>query len=285
MRLAHRLHAYDFPDMERKKQSEPIPKLGGVAVALSICVAAIAALFYMQLSDLLFPVAGILLPSLGAAMLGYVDDRQHLNPYVRLLTQAALAIAVWAAGTRIVLFGNEFLDLLALVLWIVSVVNGMNLIDNSDGLAGSTGFVASLGAGLIALLSGQELVSIMAFALAGTSLGFLWKNWFPARVYLGDAGAYFLGFLLAVLVVELAPAASTSIESAVIALLLLSLPLLDMSYVVFNRIRLGIHPFTAGRDHLSHRLQSRGISIPWSVAILQLVSIVGVGLAVLIVLY
>jgi UDP-GlcNAc:undecaprenyl-phosphate GlcNAc-1-phosphate transferase len=149
------------------------------------------------------------------------------------------------------------------------LVNGINLLDNSDGLAATTVFVAAAGATVIAAHNGQILVSLLGVALAGASLGFLFHNWFPARVYMGDAGAYFLGFMLAVLTVRLRPEGSSALEGVVIALLLAALPIVDTTFVVISRLKRGIHPFTAGRDHLSHRLQARGRSVPASVLILQ----------------
>ena len=128
---------------------------------------------------------------------------------------------------------------------------------------------------------GQVLVSILGFAIAGVTVGFLWHNWFPAKVYMGDAGAYFLGFLLAILTVRLKPTGAPILVGVLIALLLVLVPLFDTTFVVINRLRQGIHPFTAGRDHLSHMLQGRNLSVACSVAALQLLGVAGVGGAVI----
>jgi UDP-GlcNAc:undecaprenyl-phosphate/decaprenyl-phosphate GlcNAc-1-phosphate transferase len=151
-------------------------------------------------------------------------------------------------------------------------------------LAASTVLVSAVGASIIALLFNQQLVSLMAIALAGVAAGFLFHNWFPARVYMGDSGAYFLGFLLAILAVRLRPEGVPSWAGIAIALLLVALPIIDTFYVVSKRVMNGIHPFTAGRDHLSHRLQDKGRTVPGSVLLLQGVSIVGASGAVLIAL-
>lgn len=281
IRVAHRWKIYDHPDLTRKSQTVPIPKLGGLAVAFVFAIST-TLVVAVRGSDSTFILAiGVLIPALGAAFLGFVDDQKHLNPYARLALQAVIASTVWLTGTRINFSGNDFVDFVLTVLWIMTIVNGLNLLDNSDGLAASTALISALGAGAIAFLGGQELVAVMGFALAGAALGFLWHNWYPARVYLGDSGAYFLGFMLAVLVIRLRPEASPNWQGALIAILLVSLPLIDTTYVVIKRIRHGIHPFTAGRDHLSHRLQIAGKSVSGSVLRLQMISVVSVGLAIL----
>jgi len=283
IQVAHRWKVYDHPDMLRKTQEHPVPKLGGVAVALAFLVITLAFFGISGRGSDLELALGVLIPAVFMAFLGFLDDRRHLNPYVRLVAQAGLAVLVWATGTRVDVTGFVLVDFLLFVFWVMLIVNGINLLDNSDGLAASTTLVAALGAGVIAVLAGQELVSALGISLAGASLGFLWHNWHPARVYLGDAGAYFLGFMLAVLIVRLRPDKLDEWQGLLVALLLVTLPLLDTAFVVTKRMRAGSHPFTAGRDHLSHRLQERGSSIRLSVVQLQGISVVSALLAVLIV--
>jgi UDP-GlcNAc:undecaprenyl-phosphate GlcNAc-1-phosphate transferase len=158
------------------------------------------------------------------------------------------------------------------------------LLDNSDGLAGSAVMIGSIGAVIIAVAYGQSMVSLLGTALVGVTIGFLWHNWFPAKVYLGDAGAYFLGSLLALLIVRLRPMDAPGLIGVLIAVLLVLLPVTDTSFVVINRLRQGIHPFTAGRDHLSHQLQGRGASVPVSVFALQAISLTGAAAAVVLAL-
>lgn len=278
--LANKWGVFDHPDMERKVQSRPIPKLGGLAVAIVFVIGTIVAVLFSGRSDLLIPSLGILLPAFGAALLGFIDDRNHVNPNIRLLVQALLASIAWFTGTQLNITGIAAFDFIIFVIWVVAIVNGINLLDNSDGLAGSTAFVSALGAGLVAFVGGQDLISIMGFALAGSALGFLWQNWHPAKVYLGDAGAYFLGFMLAILVIRVNPAGSPVWQGLVIALLLVLLPLLDTTYVIIKRLMNGTHPFTAGRDHLSHKLQSNGVTVASSVIALQVISVVAAGVAI-----
>ena len=275
IRVAHRLDFLDYPDSARKAQTQPIPKLGGVAVAYAFLVVTTAALLVIQSPRELQLALSAVVPALLAGFVGYVDDRRHLNPYLRLVLQGIVGVLVWWLGSRVALFDQGWLDAALVIVFVIALINGLNLLDNSDGLAASTVVVSALGASLVAVTSGQELVSLLGFSLVGVSLGFLSNNWFPARVYLGDSGAYFLATLLAVLIIRMRPDAVDQLVGATIGLLLVVLPLADTSYVVVKRIRAGIHPFTAGRDHLSHALQARGRSVPTSVLFLQLISVTG----------
>ena len=275
IRLAHRMNHLDYPDGERKTQLRPIPKLGGVALAAVFTLIVVAALLVTGRLGFALGLA-VLLPALGAAVIGFFDDRSSLNPYLRLILQAAVGGLAWALGTQIYLTGITALDAALMVLWVMVIINGVNLLDNSDGLAASTVLVMSVGAAIVAALFGQALVALMGVTLIGVAIGYLWHNWFPAKVYMGDSGAYFLGTLVALLLVRLRPASTPIWVGILIVLLLAILPLVDTTYVVAKRLRAGIHPFTAGRDHLSHKLQDRGASVPMSVAALQVLSILGV---------
>ena len=284
IRLSHRYAVYDHPDDDRKTQVVPIPRLGGLAVVIAFVVSVLLALSLLGRWNQVALAASVLVPALGMAFVGFLDDKRSLAPYPRLAMQAGLAGLAFLMGSRIQVFGNVWIDGLLFVLWALILINGINLLDNSDGLAATTVMVSSVGATIIAAMSGQILISLMGAALAGVSLGFLFHNWFPARVYMGDAGAYFLGFMLAVLTVRLRPEGSLPVEGVLIAILLALLPILDTTFVVVSRLRRGVHPFTAGRDHLSHRLQARGLSVPASVLVLQAVLVASTASAVLIAL-
>lgn len=283
IRLAHRFGVHDHPDGARKTQERPIPKLGGLAVAVAFSVSSIVVLLVAERPDSAGLAAGVLLPALLASGVGYVDDLRHLNPVLRLALQAALGALAWVFGVHIELTGSAIADLMLTVLWFMVVVNGINLLDNSDGLAGGAVLVSALGASIVAVILGQELVTILGLALVGVCIGYLWHNWHPARVYMGDSGAYFLGFLLASLIIILRPSSISPLAGAAIAVLLVSLPIVDTTYVVAKRLRAGVHPFTAGRDHLAHVLQDGGRSVPASVLTLQAVlgvsTVAAVGLA------
>ena len=277
---AHRWGITDGPDGGRKHQDRPIPRMGGLAVAAAFTIVLLIAAWATGDAQSVGLLAGVLLPALAVAGLGFLDDLLALGPWVRLLGVGLLAAVVWWTGTRVEMTGSPILNLALTIVWIVGITNAMNLLDNSDGLAASTAVAASLGTAGVALIYGQYLVGALALALAGAALGFLWHNWHPATVYLGDAGAYFLGFLLAVVTLRLRPIEIDLTWSALIAVLLLLLPIADTTFVVVRRLLERKHPFTPGRDHLSHVLMDRGLSVRQSVGALQLVMAIGVLAAV-----
>jgi len=270
----------DGPDGDRKQQDRPIPKLGGIAVAIAFTLVFLTAIGVSGEITAFQLLASVLLPALIVAGLGFIDDVRSLNPWIRLAAQTLLALLVWWSGTQVGFTKITVLDAAITVLWIVGLTNAMNLLDNSDGLAASTALVASLGTGLVAVIYGQYFVGALAFALAGTAAGFLVHNWHPATVYLGDAGAYFLGFLLAIVTLRLRPVGVALPWSAVIPVLLVLVPILDTAFVVIRRLIERRHPFTPGRDHLSHVLMGRGLSVRQSVGVLQVVLVVSVAVAV-----
>ena len=278
--LAHWSGLTDGPDGGRKTQDRPIPKLGGIAVAIAFTLVFLTAVGLSGEITAFQLLASVLLPALIVAGLGFIDDVRTLNPWIRLAAQTVLALLVWFTGTQVGFFGVDWLDAVVTVLWIVGLTNAMNLLDNADGLAASTALVASLGAGIVAVIYGQFFVAGLAFALAGTAAGFLWHNWAPATVYLGDAGAYFLGFLLAIVTLRLRPVGIALPWSAFIPVLIMLVPILDTTFVVIRRLLGGRHPFTPGRDHLSHLLIDRGLTVRQSVTALQVVLIISVGGAV-----
>jgi len=278
--LAHWSGLTDGPDGGRKTQDRPIPKLGGIAVSMAFTLVFLAAVGISGEITAFQLLASVLLPALIVAGLGFIDDVRVVNPWVRLIAQSILALLVWFTGTQVAFFRVEWLDAVITVVWIVGLTNAMNLLDNSDGLAASTALVAALGTGIVAVLYGQYFVGALSFALAGTAAGFLWHNWHPATVYLGDAGAYFLGFLLAIVTLRLRPVGIALPWSALIPVLLVFVPIVDTTFVVIRRVLSGLHPFTPGRDHLSHVLMDRGLTVRQSVAALQIVLVLSVSGAV-----
>ncbi|MDD2857893.1 MAG: MraY family glycosyltransferase [Candidatus Nanopelagicales bacterium] len=269
--IAHRYEILDQPDGLRKIQSRPIPKLGGVAIAIAFSASAVLVLTRAGDSLVLTEALGILVPAIAAALVGYLDDKRGLTPGLRLALQAVVGIAIaWALHEQVHITGVLAIDLVIMVLWVMTLINGVNLLDNSDGLAGATVLISSLMASAVAGISGQYLIAALGVALAGTAAGFLLLNWNPARVYMGDSGAYFLGTMLAALTLQLKITTVALPWTLIVPLLLASLPLIDTCFVVISRLRQGIHPFTAGRDHLSHRLQNSGLSVGNSVLTLAL---------------
>jgi UDP-GlcNAc:undecaprenyl-phosphate GlcNAc-1-phosphate transferase len=277
--VAQKVDAYDHPDGGRKLQERPIPRLGGLAIAGAFTL--IIAIGLLATGRLGFALAlSVLVPALVAAAVGLADDRWHLNPYLRLGLQAGVGLLAWALGTRVAVTGLPVVDLAITVVWVMVIINGINLLDNSDGLAATTVLVVGIGSSVIAAMFGQALVALFGLVLIGVSLGYLRHNWHPAKVYMGDSGAYFMGALTAMLLIRLTPGSAPGWGGVAIVVLLALLPLADTTYVIVTRLARGVHPFTAGRDHMSHRLQDRGSTVPGSVLLLQIVSIGGIASAI-----
>jgi UDP-GlcNAc:undecaprenyl-phosphate GlcNAc-1-phosphate transferase len=269
--LAIRLGAMDAPNMARKTQAEPVPYLGGVAIALGISIITLGAVFVgaenfagennVQLKDLALTV---LLPALVLGAMGLFDDLRSLSPWPRLITQTVIgsvvAFVIVENGTIGTPFGNSTLNTAVSIVWIVGICNSINFFDNLDGAASGAVAIAALGVFFVAFDRGQELVSALSVVTAGATIGFLMWNKSPAKIYMGDAGALFLGIIISVATIRLNPGITPTWQSLVIPVMLLAVPLLDTSVAVFSRLARGLSPLKGGKDHLSHRLVRAGLS-------------------------
>ncbi len=279
--LAIRLGAMDAPNMARKTQSEPVPYLGGVAIALGISIITLGAVFVGaenfagedngQLKDLALTV---LLPALVLGAMGLFDDLRSLSPWPRLIAQTfigtAVAFVIVENGTIGTPFGGgdlaadssngSWLNTLVTIVWIVGICNSINFFDNLDGAASGAVAIAALGVFFIAFDRGQELVSALSIVTAGATIGFLMWNKSPAKIYMGDAGALFLGIIISVATIRLNPGITPTWQSLAIPVMLLAVPLLDTCVAVFSRLARGLSPLTGGKDHLSHRLVRGGLT-------------------------
>ena len=277
--LAQRVGSLDRPDGHRKSQAAPMPKLGGLGMAVAV------AMSFLLIAATSAPgtpsmIASVAAPAVLALAVGAFDDHRSIAPWLRLALQGLVGLLAWTLGTRVELFGFWPMDLVLTIVWFSVIINGVNLLDNTDGLAGATVLVAALGCAVSAIALNQAGVATLALAIVGTCVGFLWHNWHPARVYMGDAGAYLLGTLLASAILLLVPRNMQPFEAAAIACLLVIVPIADTGFVVIRRLKAGVHPFTAGRDHLSHELIRRGLRVPVAVLTLQAASAAGAAAAV-----
>jgi UDP-GlcNAc:undecaprenyl-phosphate GlcNAc-1-phosphate transferase len=278
--LAIRLGAMDAPNMARKTQAEPVPYLGGVAIALGISLITLGAVFVGadnfagenndQLKDLALTV---LLPALLLGAMGLFDDLRSLSPWPRLIMQTVVgsivAFVIVENGTIGTPFGNggatdsgSWINTAVTIFWIVGICNSINFFDNLDGAASGAVAIAALGVFVIAFDRGQELVSALSIVTAGATIGFLMWNKSPAKIYMGDTGALFLGIIISVATIRLNPGITPTWHSLAIPLMLLAVPLLDTSVAIFSRLARGLSPLTGGKDHLSHRLVRAGLTRP-----------------------
>jgi UDP-GlcNAc:undecaprenyl-phosphate GlcNAc-1-phosphate transferase len=270
--LAIRLGAMDAPNMARKTQAEPVPYLGGVAIAVGITITTLAAVYVGgnknaenagQLKDLALTV---LLPALLLGAMGLIDDLRSLSPWPRLIAQSlvgtVVAIVIVNSGTTGTPFGTSSINTAVTIFWIVGICNSINFFDNLDGAASGAVAIAALGVFFIAIDRGQELVSALSIVTAGATIGFLLWNKSPAKIYMGDAGALFLGIIISVATIRLNPGIQPTWKSLTIPAILLAVPLLDTCVAVFSRLARGVSPLTGGKDHLSHRLVRAGLTRP-----------------------
>ena len=252
-KLAHRIGVLDRPASGAHKTHVGVtPYLGGVAVTAGLlAIALLASGSNGELATIL-ACGGLL------AALGLLDDIRGVSQFVRLAYEVVCGVALWLIGIQAGVFHVGGVDLAITVLWVVSVTNAVNFIDNMDGVAAGVAAASALGIAGIAAWNGNFLVGSFGLAVAGASLGFLRYNFPPAKIFLGDAGSLLLGFLLAALTLKLDLPVGPAAPRALTILLLAAVPLFDLSVVVLARARRKAPPWTAGTDHTTHRLKERG---------------------------
>jgi UDP-GlcNAc:undecaprenyl-phosphate GlcNAc-1-phosphate transferase len=274
IRFALRRKIVDEPG-PNKSHTSPVPYLGGVAIVSSfVLVVAVAALVRGSRNGL-NEILVVLALGLVVAGVGLMDDLKPFSPSLRLAIEAAVAVGLWVADVRIVMFGSELIGFVVTVLWVVGLINALNMIDGADGLSAG---VAAIAAGwflVIAAISGQFLVAALAAALAGCAVGFLRHNFQPARIYMGDAGALFLGYMLAYLGIKINPPGPDE-TTFLVPILVLALPIFEATFVSMTRLVHRRSPFRGGLDHPIHRLVKIGLPVPVAVGFIYAVG-VGVG--------
>lgn len=272
---------------ERKIHNRPISRLGGIAIWLSTMLTFLFLVFlsYYPYGSLL---SGILLGSSLMFMLGLVDDIYTLNAKFKLFIQIAIATLVYLLGVKIDSIINPFggtiqlsshLSYIITLLWIVGISNAVNFIDGIDGLAGSVITVNSITLGIIAvaMVPPNPISALIAFILAGSMLAFLTYNFNPAKIFMGDSGALFSGFLLATLsITGVMKAAALAI---ILPFVVLAVPIIDITYASLRRISKGKSPFVADAEHIHHKLLKAGFSQNMTVAILTSVAVVAGAIA------
>jgi len=263
----------DRPNSSHKSHKKPVPYLGGVAIIIGVITVSYSASLFSQFSSSTFWLAtSVLGPALLLGLIGLWDDIRNLPPLPRFIAQTFAG--VFTASILIITdnignpTGSTFFDSIITVVWIVGICNSINFFDNLDGGAAGTVAISSIALAYLALNGDQYLIAALSVVTAGSTLGFLVWNKSPAKIYMGDAGALFLGVLLATLTVRFEPTAQTQIGSFLTPVFLLAVPILDTTVAVFSRIRRHLSPFQGGQDHLSHRLIRSGLTRKASAIIL-----------------
>ena len=267
IRLSWRLGSLDKPGGHKSHES-PVPYLGGLAIVLAFSIA-------LLLESTIRPSEGVnseLRLILGTAtvlaIIGFFDDMQSLSPWLRLVAEVGSGVMVWNLGAGVGLTGVTWVDLALTVFWVVGITNAFNLLDNMDGLAAGMVLIACSVYFAIAAANSQFLVAGLSAGLAGCAVGFLRNNRYPARIYMGDGGALFLGFMVAYLGLKL-KVSGDGYQTFLVPVLVCAIAILDTTLVTVARLMSGRSPFQGGQDHISHRLVTLGLPVPVAVGLIH----------------
>ena len=284
-KLAEKLGAVDMP-RKRGMHKNPIPRLGGTAMVLGFLFATgIAAVFLEELRTAQF--LGFVVGAIIIAAAGFCDDMKSINPPVKLAFEIAAALVVAFSGTRVDFFKvpmPAIFDTISIpftIVWIVGVTNAVNLIDGLDGLAAGVSTIGAVCLTILCIMTGSGMAVVFAASLAGCCLGFLPRNFNPAEVIMGDTGALFLGYVLAVSSI-IGVFKAYALLSIVIACFALALPIFDTLYAMLRRFMEKRPIMGADRGHLHHRLIDAGYSHKQAVILLYVLSAVAGIIAILI---
>jgi len=284
--LALRVGMVDLPG-PRKVHLKPIPLLGGLAMYAAVVIAVLSAFNGPARAQ----IVGILIGATLVATVGILDDRGVLHHQVKLFVGMPLAAAILlVSGIRAQVFSvllggrsGDFLDVALTVVWVVGITASFSILDHLDGLCAGVAAMASVFFAVLAYLNGQTLVTTLAAAVLGAATGFLRWNFKPAKIFMGDGGAMFLGFLMATLGLKLRLENSSHLSAWLAPVLILGVTIFDTTLVTISRLRRGLLPFaTPGKDHAAHRLSNLGLGHRGAVLTLYLLGVIGGGAAVLV---
>jgi len=284
--LALRVGMVDLPG-PRKVHLKPIPLLGGLAIYAAVVIAVLSAFHGPARAQ----VEGILIGATLVAGVGILDDRGVLHHQVKLFMGMPLAaVILMVSGIRAQVFSvlvggrsGDYLDVALTVIWVVGITASFSILDHMDGLCAGIAAMASVFFAILAYLNGQTLVTTLAAAVLGAAAGFLRWNFKPAKIFMGDGGAMFLGFLMATLGLKLRLENATHLASSLASILILGVTIFDTTLVTISRSRRGLLPFaTPGKDHAAHRLSNLGLGHRGAVLTLYLLGAIGGGAAVLV---
>lgn len=246
---------------DRKLHDRPMPLLGGMAIILSALLAFALLAFALPTSVEAPQVVGMILASAVVAFVGLIDDRFHLPAWVKLAGQFVGFLILFLFGIQVNLPIPEWMNLVLTFAWLAGISNAINFLDNMDGLSAGVSGVAAAFMLLLATVNNQYLVAALAAAVLGACLGFLRYNFKPARIFMGDAGSLFLGFILAVCALQLRFPENANFVTWMVPVFIFGVPIFDMTLVIVSRLRRKVNPFsTAGKDHVSHRMVDMGLS-------------------------
>ena len=285
--FAYKVGAIDVPKDDRRMHKVPIPRLGGLAIFIGFMV---SILLFVPITR---EMRSILLGAVVIVILGVIDDSMALPAMLKFVVQILAALIPALNGVTILAFSNPNvfsselywklggLSIPFTVLWIVAITNSVNLIDGLDGLANGVSTISATTMLVIALLGDQADVAIVLAALVGACIGFMPYNLNPAKMFMGDTGATFLGYILATMSIQ-GLFKYYAVISFVVPFLILGLPIFDTAFAFIRRLAHGQSPMHADRGHIHHRLIDMGLSQKQAVATLYVISaILGLSAVVL----
>jgi UDP-GlcNAc:undecaprenyl-phosphate GlcNAc-1-phosphate transferase len=284
--LALRVGMVDLPG-PRKVHLQPIPMLGGLAIYGAVLIAILITLDGPARAQ----SAGIVTGATLVAIVGFLDDRGWLHHQIKLFVGMPLAaVILLASGIHAQVFSvllggplGYFLDVILTIIWVIGITASFSILDHMDGLCAGVAAMASIFFAMLAYLNGQTLVTTLAAAVLGAAAGFLHWNFKPAKIFMGDGGAMFLGFLMAALGLKLRLVHATPLAGWLAPLLILGATIFDTTLVTISRSRRGLVPFaTPGKDHSAHRLANAGLGQRGAVISMYLLGAGGGGAAVLV---
>ncbi len=278
--LAAKTGAMDAPD-KRKVHKKPIPRIGGVGIYAAFLISIVIVSVMTDLDgEMLHEVMGLVISGSLIVLIGVIDDYKDLPAKVKLLGQIfAAAVLVFGFDVRIDFITDPFGDYFylsafaapAAMIWIVGLTNTVNLIDGLDGLAAGVAAIASITILIVALEQNVILVTVLTAALAGAACGFLYYNFNPACIFMGDSGSMFLGFMLAGISIIGAVKSAATI-ALIVPILALGLPILDTTFAIVRRYRGGVPIFRPDKGHLHHRLLGLGFTQRQAVLLMYVIS-------------
>ena len=285
--FAYKVGAIDVPKDNRRMHKKPVPRLGGLAIFLGFMV---GLLLFVKID---YQLQGILLGAVIIVVLGVVDDISPLRAGFKFIVQIVAALVAVYHGVLINVLSNPnlfsdapywqlgWLAVPVTVVWIVGITNAVNLIDGLDGLANGISTISAITMLVIALLVSENQIAIVMAALVGACLGFMPYNRNPAKMFMGDTGSTFLGYILATISIE-GLFKYYAIVSFAVPFLLLGLPIFDTAFAILRRLAHGQSPMLPDRGHVHHRLIDMGLNQKQAVAALYVVSsILGLSAVVL----
>jgi UDP-GlcNAc:undecaprenyl-phosphate GlcNAc-1-phosphate transferase len=276
-RTARSVGMVDRPDQNLKNHKQPVPYLGGLAVFVGFLVG------FSPFYDLDREVLAIMLGGTLIVLLGFLDDLGNLRPTIKLLGQALAVLIVMKAGIAIkIVFLPPIVAYPLSFIWLMGMTNAFNIIDIMDGLSSGVGAIACAFLFIVAAAAGQTGIATMILALMGALLGFLKYNYQPARIYLGDAGSLFIGFMLGAL--GMVGVYATANPVAVLApVLILGIPIFDTLFVMTVRWMRGLNPLKGSPDHFALRLRRWRLTVGQTVLLSYGISFMLGGVALIMV--